>query len=108
MLLFKVNYGYKLRILLILRQAKKTSTDAKERIEEIMELYKNLRNMAKMVQECMKKYYDKKRSEGLALKEGDKVWLLYKNFKSRRLSKKLDHEKLGPFKIVEKILKVIY
>jgi len=36
------------------------------------------------------------------------VWLLYKNFKSRQLSKKLDYVKIGPFKIVEKILKVIY
>ena len=57
--------------------------DAKERIEEIMELYKNLRNMAKLVQKRIKRYYDKKRSEGLALKGGDKVQLLYKNFKSR-------------------------
>ena len=55
------------------RQAKKTSTDAKERIKEIMELYKNLRNTAKLVQEYIKKYYNKKRSKGLALKEGDKV-----------------------------------
>jgi len=30
----------------------------------------------------MKKYYNIKRSKGLDLKEGDKVWLLYKNFKS--------------------------
>jgi hypothetical protein len=30
----------------------------------------------------MAKYYDVKRSRGLDLKEGDKVWLLYKNFKS--------------------------
>jgi len=36
------------------------------------------------------------------------VWLLYKNFKSRRLSKKLDYVRLGPFKIIEKILLVIY
>jgi len=36
------------------------------------------------------------------------VWLLYKNFKLRRLSKKLDHVKIGPFKIVAKILEVIY
>jgi len=36
------------------------------------------------------------------------VWLLYKNFKSRRLSKKLDHIKIGLFKIVEKISEVIY
>jgi len=29
----------------------------------------------------MKKYYDFKKSKGLDLKEGDKVWLLYKKFK---------------------------
>ncbi len=56
----------------------------------------------------MKRYYNKKRSKGLDLKEGDKVWLLYKNFKSRRLSKKLDHIKLGLFKIAAKISEVIY
>jgi len=36
------------------------------------------------------------------------VWLLYKNFKSRQLSKKLDHIKIGPFKIAEKISEVMY
>ena len=36
------------------------------------------------------------------------MWLLYKNFKLRRLSKKLDHVKIGPFKIVVKFLEVIY
>ncbi len=46
---FKVNYRYILRILLILRQAKKISTDTKERIEEIIELYKNLKDTAKLV-----------------------------------------------------------
>jgi len=35
----------------------------------------------------MKKYYNSKRSEGLDFKEGDKIWLLYKNFKSKQLSK---------------------
>jgi hypothetical protein len=30
----------------------------------------------------MAKYYNAKRFRGLDLKEGDKVWLLYKNFKS--------------------------
>ena len=47
---FRANYGYKLRTLLTLRQAKKTSIDAKERIKEIIELYKNLRNIIKIVQ----------------------------------------------------------
>jgi len=36
------------------------------------------------------------------------VWLLYKNFKSRQLSKKLDYVKIGLFKIAVKILEVIY
>ena len=46
---FKVNYGYILKTLLTLRQAKKTSIDAKEKIKGIIELYKNLRNTAKLV-----------------------------------------------------------
>jgi len=56
----------------------------------------------------MRKYYNLKKSKRLNLKEGDKVWLLYKNFKLRQLSKKLDYVKIGPFKIIEKILEVIY
>jgi len=36
------------------------------------------------------------------------VWLLYKNFKLRQLSKKLDHVKIGLFKIIAKISEVIY
>jgi len=36
------------------------------------------------------------------------VWLLYKNFKLRRLSKKLDYVKIELFKIAEKILEVTY
>ena len=36
------------------------------------------------------------------------MWLLYKNFKSRRLSKKLDYIKLGLFKIIIKVLEIIY
>jgi len=56
----------------------------------------------------MRKYYNLKKSEGLDLKEGDKVWLLYKNFKLRQLSKKLDYIKIGLFKIVAKISEVIY
>jgi len=56
----------------------------------------------------MRKYYNFKKFEGLDLKKGDKVWLLYKNLKLRRLSKKLDYVKIGLFKIIAKILEVIY
>jgi len=36
------------------------------------------------------------------------VWLLHKNFKSRRLSKKLDYMKIELFKIAVKVLEVMY
>ena len=58
MSLFKVNYSYKLKILLILRQAKKTSKIAKEKIEKFMQLYRNLYKLVKLVQEYIKKYYN--------------------------------------------------
>jgi hypothetical protein len=39
---FKINYGYKPKILLSPRQAKKSSKIVKERIETLINLYKNL------------------------------------------------------------------
>jgi hypothetical protein len=59
-------------------------------------------------QEHIKKYYNLKISKGLDLKKGDKVWLLYKNFKSRWLSKKLDYIKLRPFRILKKVTEINY
>jgi len=105
---FKANYGYEPRTSLSPRQAKKTSSTAKQRMETLMNLHKNLTETAKVVQQRMKKYYDAKRSEGPDLKEGDKVWLLHKNFKSRRPSKKLDHVRLGPFEIIQRISPVTF
>ncbi len=42
------------------------------------------------------------------LKEGDKVYLLRKNIKTKRLSTKLDFKKLGLFRVTEKIGAVNY
>ena len=58
MLLFKINYGYKPKTLFILRQAKKINKTAKERIEKLIQLYRNLYKSVKLVQECIKKYYN--------------------------------------------------
>ena len=51
-------------------------------MEILINLYANLIELAKLVQQRIKRYYNAKRFKGLDLKEGDKVWLLYKNFKS--------------------------
>ena len=58
MSLFKANYGYKLKILLILRQAKKISKTVKKRMEKLIQLYRNLYKLVKLIQEYMKKYYN--------------------------------------------------
>jgi len=46
---FEANYRYALRILLSLRQAKKSSKIGKEKAEKLMILYKELCESAKMV-----------------------------------------------------------
>ena len=83
MLPFKINYSYKLKILFTPRQAKKISETAKERIEKLIQLYRNLYKLIKLVQECIKRYYNQKVSKGPDFKKRNKVYLLTKNFKSK-------------------------
>jgi len=47
------------------------------------------------------KYQNKKRKMAPQLKKGDKVYLLTKNLKIKKKSKKLDHVKVEPFFIKE-------
>src|SRR5882724_13668003 len=56
----------------------------------------------------MKRNYDKKKEIGTEFKEGNQVWLDGRNLKTYRPGKKLDHKKLGPFTVLEKIGKSAY
>ena len=56
----------------------------------------------------MKYYYDQSRQEAPDFKRGEKVYLLRRNIRTRRPSAKLDHLKLGPFEIDEKLGPVNY
>ena len=73
-----------------------------------MTLHKKLCKLAKLIQKKLKLYYNKKKSERPDFKKGNKVWLLYKNFKNQQLSKKLNHIKLKLFRISAKISNLIY
>ena len=42
---------------------------------------------------------NKKRLKGLTFEKGNKVYLLTKNLKSKQPSSKLDHVRIGPFKV---------
>ena len=55
------------------QQAKKSSKTAKERVETFINLYKDLKKLAKLVQKRIKKYYNLKISKGPDLKGGNKV-----------------------------------
>ena len=68
-----MNYGYKLIILLILRQVKKISLEGKKRVKKLIDLYKNFYKIVKLGQKYIKKYYNCKKIKGLNLKEGNKV-----------------------------------
>jgi hypothetical protein len=39
---FKINYGYELKILLLLKQVKKSNKIALKKVETLINLYKNL------------------------------------------------------------------
>ena len=56
----------------------------------------------------MARYTNKKRTKGLILKEGDHIYLLRRNFKTIRLSEKLDFKKLGLFKIDKVVSPINY
>lgn len=72
-------------------------------VENIKSLHEELALDIKFISQKSAAYYNKSRSMEPTLKEGDKVYLLRRNIKTKRPSDKLDHKKLGPFKI-EKVI----
>jgi len=72
-------------------------------VDRIKSLHKELSLDIKFISQQSAHYHNQKRSMEPTLKKGDKVYLLRRNIKTKRPSDKLDHKKLGPFKI-EKVL----
>ena len=54
------------------------------------------------------KHTNKKRSKEPDLRKGEIIYLLRKNIKTKRPSNKLNHTKLGPFKIQKKLEPVTF
>jgi len=78
------------------------------KIDRIHETFKEIQNNLSRSKEQQKKCFDRHRCHGHKFKIGDRVWLLSKNIKTARPCKKLDHTKIGPFKIIEKINEVTF
>src|SRR5947209_19587675 len=62
-----------------------------------------LKEELEFVRNRMKKFYDKNRLEGPRLERGDMVYLISRNLRIKRPSRKLDFKKIGPFKIEERV-----
>ena len=69
--------------------------------EELKKVHNQLTETIKETNEKVRQQANKSRKDGPQLKKGDKVYLLTRNLKTKRLSKKLDHVKVGPFLIME-------
>lgn len=83
------------------------SPAAHERALEMQKLHLEMRDNILKAQEAWQKPYNKKHRDG-SFEVGDKVMLSSKHLRSLRPSKKLDHQHLGPFSVVEKINPVAY
>ena len=68
-------------------------------ISDIKSIYQQLSANIEASRPGIARNANKKRKISPQLKEGDRVYLLTKNLKTKRLSKKLDHVKVGPFLI---------
>ena len=77
-------------------------------VQNLQLLHEELSGMLQKIGERTAFQVNKKRSEGPDLQEGGMVYLLRKNIRTKRLSNKLDHTKLGPFKIKKKLGPVIF
>lgn len=67
---------------------------------DLQQIHKDLRLELMFCCQQITKYANRKRIKGLTLKGGDKVYLLRRNIKLNKLTKKLDVVKLGLFKIL--------
>jgi hypothetical protein len=105
---FYANYGKHPNIARDPRGIKPIAEKANVTVQHLQELHKNLQTELQFITQRSAIQANKKRSEGPDLKEGGMVYLLRKNIKTKRPSDKLDHTKLGPFRIIKKLGPVTY
>lgn len=100
---FYANYGKHPRIDRENRELRPIAEKAQIKVEEIKSLHEMLKEELQKIRQENAVRANKKRSEGPDFEEGEMVYLLRKNIKTKRPSDKLDHTKLGPYEIIEKL-----
>lgn len=105
---FYANYGREPTATRAPRNIETISQRSSTNVEEMKSLHHELARDLEFINTRSAMYHNRKRSEGPALREGDPVYLLRRNLKTKRPSTKLDFTKLGPFKILKVMGKTTY
>ena len=84
------------------------STEEKSHTEELRKLHESLAQEMSHAQLRQKEYADRQRKPDPNIQIGEKVWLLPRNIRTTRPSRKLDYKKLGPYKVLAKVGKNAY
>ena len=104
---FFSNYGYHLKLDLLSPSTNNNSA-AKRFVKLISEFQATLKLHLQIAQESYKATTDRFRNEALAFKIRDKVSVVRRNIKTKRLCDKLDYQRLGAFVIQKQINRVAY
>lgn len=100
---FYALHGYHARFNINIPRVAASNPLAKDRLEELQQVQKDIAFLIKTAQETQEHYYNTKFKEQPDLAPGDMVMLKRTNIRTTRPSDKLDVKNLGPFKILEVI-----
>ena len=98
---FFANYEFESKILKESRKFAKIIQKAMIQIEQLQLLHKELQKNIQFFSKRSVLYVNKRRNKDLTFKKGNKVYLLRRNIKTKRLSNKLNYIKLKSFRILE-------
>ena len=84
-----------------------TNPCAEDRLERLHKIQVVLSTQLQQAQQTHKVYADRHRLPS-SFNVGDRVWLLRRHIKTIRPCEKLDHRRLGPFRIIIKINDVAF
>jgi hypothetical protein len=85
----------------VVRRSKNPASD--EYLSKMLQARSNAVEALTKARDDMKRFYDRNKRKSLVYEVGSKVWLDGRNIKTYRPTPKLDHKKLGPFVVLEKI-----
>ena len=105
---FRANCGFNLRTTLLPRGVVPKAQRAVILTEDMTKIQSELQKDLQFLSRRSAIYHNRKRLEGPSISEGDRVYLLRRNIKTKRPSDKLDFTKIGPFLVKERRGKVNY